>query len=107
MNSLLWALQILLALHTAMGAEWKFSHSNQVVPSLQVIPRGGWLALSVIELLWSLCLILPVVASLSILAPAAAACIAGEMLFFCGVHIYRGFGKVHGPLFYWLAVGVL
>ena len=104
MNIFLWVLQVLLALHTSVGAVWKFSHSNQVVPSLQVIPRSGWLTLSVIELVWSLCLILPLVAPLTVLAPVAATCIGGEILFFCGVHIYRGFGRVRGPLLYWLAV---
>src|SRR5215469_15201722 len=90
-----------------MGAVWKFSRSNQVVPSLQVIPRKGWLVLSSIELLWSLALILPVVQSLAMLAPIGAACIAAEMLFFCGIHVYRGFGKVPGPLLYWLVVAVI
>jgi hypothetical protein len=41
MNILLWILQILLALHTAMGAVWKFSHSaEQTMPSLKAIPHG-------------------------------------------------------------------
>jgi hypothetical protein len=42
MNILLWVLQILLALHTTMGAVWKFSHSEQTVPSLKAIPHGVW-----------------------------------------------------------------
>ena len=46
MNILLWVLQILLALHTAMGAVWKFSNSEQTVPSLKAIPHGAWLTLS-------------------------------------------------------------
>ena len=60
MNILLWVLQILLALHTVMGAVWKFSNSaEQTVPSLKAIPHGVWLAMSVFELLCSLGLILP------------------------------------------------
>ena len=43
-NVVLWILQVLLALHTAMGAVWKFSNSEQTVPSLQAIPHGAWLA---------------------------------------------------------------
>jgi hypothetical protein len=59
MNILLWVLQILLALHTIVGAVWKFSNSEQTVPSLQTIPHGIWLAMSIIELLCALALILP------------------------------------------------
>ena len=89
MNILLWVLQILLALHTTIGAVWKFSNSEQTVPSLKAIPHGVWLAMSVVELLFSLALILPALHKpLAILAPIAAACIAVEMLLFCAVHVY-------------------
>src|ERR1043165_20377 len=91
MNILLWVLQILLALHTIMGAIWKFSNPEQAVPSLQAIPHAVWLGMSVLELLFSLALVLPVLNKrLGILAPIAASCIAAEMLFFCGVHIFSG-----------------
>jgi hypothetical protein len=49
MNILLWALQILLALHTAVGAVWKFSHSEQTVPPLQAIPHQLWLVMAVMQ----------------------------------------------------------
>jgi hypothetical protein len=107
MNILLWGLQILLALHTAMGALWKFSNSEQTVPSLKMIPHEAWLAMSVIELLISLALILPALNKrLGILAPVAATCIAAEMLLFCGVHIYSG-DPDNGPMIYWIVVAVI
>jgi hypothetical protein len=107
MNILLWVLQIVLALHTVMGAVWKFSNSEQSVPSLKAIPHRLWLAMSVFELLCSLALILPAFnQSLAILAPIAAACIAGEMLLFSGLHIYSGDAK-HGPMIYWLVVAAI
>jgi uncharacterized membrane protein YphA (DoxX/SURF4 family) len=106
-NLLLWVLQILLALHTVMGAVWKFFNSEQTVPSLKAIPHGVWLALSVFELLCSLCLILPAFNKrLAILAPVAAACIAAEMVLFSGLHIYSG-DPNYGPLIYWLVVAVI
>ena len=37
MNPTLWVLQSLLALHTAIGALWKFSNSEQAVPSLSAL----------------------------------------------------------------------
>ena len=107
MNIVLWALQILLALHTAMGAIWKFSNSDKVVPSLRGISRGAWLVISAIELLLSLALVCTAVPSLAVLAPIAAACVAVEMLFFIGLHLHKGFGKVRGPMIYWLVVAVL
>ena len=107
MNILLWVLQILLALHTTMGAVWKFSNSEQTVPSLKAIPHGVWLAMSVVELLCSLSLIVPAFnQSLAILAPIAAACIAAEMLLFCGLHIYSGDAN-YNPMIYWLVVAAI
>lgn len=107
MNILLWALQILLAAHTVIGAIWKFSNSEQTVPSLSALPHGVWLAMSVLELSFSLGLILPALTKrLAILAPIAALCIAAEMLLFCGLHIYSG-DPNYGPAVYWLVVAAI
>ena len=79
MNILLWVLQILLALHTAAGAVWKFSNSEQTVPSLSAIPHGVWLAMSVFELACVVGLILPALyRPLAILAPIAAVGIGAD-----------------------------
>ena len=107
MNILLWGLQILLALHTIIGAVWKLTNSEQTVPSLQAIPHEIWLALSGIELLCSLGLIVPFFSKrLSVYAPIAATFIAVEMLLFCGVHIISG-DPNYGPMIYWLVVAVI
>lgn len=107
MNILLWILQILLALHTTVGAVWKFSNSELSVPSLSVIPHGVWLAMSVVELLCALCLILPAVSKrLGVLAPVAATCIAVEMLIYCGLDIFSG-NPDYGHLLYWLIVAAV
>ena len=107
MNILLWLLQIALALHTAMGAVWKFSNSEQTVPSLKAIPHGVWLAMGVFELLCSIALILPVFNKrLGILAAIAATCIAAEMLLFSGLHLYSG-DTNYGPMIYWLVVAAI
>jgi len=107
MNILLWALQILLALHTVMGAVWKFSNSDKVVPSLRGIPRGYWLAISALELLLSVGLVCTAIPGAALLAPIAAAGVVLEMLGFIGLHLYKGFGKVRGPLLYWLVVAIV
>jgi hypothetical protein len=107
MNILLWALQILLALHTAIGAVWKFSNSEQTVPSLNAIPHGVWLAMSVVELLCSLALILPAFNKpLAILAPIAAVFIGAEMLLFCALHLHSGDAN-YSPMIYWLVVAAV
>jgi len=107
MNILLWVLQILLALHTVMGAVWKFSNSEQTVPSLKAIPHGLWLSLSGFELLCSLGLVLPLFyRPLAIVAPVAAIGVAAEMLLFCGLHLASGEAN-YGPLIYWLVVALV
>lgn len=102
MNILLWTLQSLLALHTVTGAVWKFSHTERAVPSLQAIPHGLWVTLTVVELLCAVALVLPaLVRPLAWLVPLAAVVIAVEMLIFCGVHLASK-AAGNGPLVYWL-----
>jgi hypothetical protein len=105
MNILLWVLQILLALHTLIGALWKFSNSAaQAAPSLSAIPQGVWLAMSAFEILCSLGLILPAFNKrLAILTPIAAAGVAAEMLIFCALQLRSG-DPDYGPMIYWLVV---
>lgn len=107
MSVLLWVLQVLLALHTAMGAVWKFSNSEQSVPSLSALPHGVWSALSGLELLCAVMLVLPALrplrARVGVLAPVAAAAITAEMVLFCGVHLASAETN-HSELIYWLVV---
>jgi hypothetical protein len=104
MNIILWILQILLALHTITGAIWKFSNSEQTMGSLNVIPHGVWLGMSVIELLCSLGLVLAAFnKSLGKLIPIAAILIAAEMLFFTGLQISSG-DTNYSSVIYWLIV---
>ncbi len=107
MNILLWVLQALLAVHTVMGAVWKFSNTQQAVPSLSAIPHPLWLGLSGVELLCSVGLVLPAIyAPSAILAPIAASVIAAEMLLYCGVHLASG-EQNHSPIVYWLVVAAV
>ena len=107
MNILLWSLQVLLALHTFVGAVWKFSYSEQTVPSLNAMPHAVWLGLSVVELACSFGLIAPAIhKSLGNLAPVAALCIAAEMVLFTGFHIYSGEAS-YSPVIYWGVVAAV
>ncbi len=104
MTIILWILQILLALHTAMGALWKFSHSAQMVASLKALPQSVWLGMAACELTCSVALVLPLfIKSWGKLAAFGALAIAAEMLAFCGLHLRSGDSQ-HGHLAYWLIV---
>ncbi len=107
MNIFLWILQVLLALHTIMGALWKFSNSAQTVPSLKIIPHGVWLALAVVEILCGLGLILPVFSKrLGIAVPVAATLIAVEMMLFSGIDLFSG-NIDYNHIIYWLVVAAV
>lgn len=108
MNIFLWILQVLLALHTVMGAVWKFSHSaEQTMPSLKAIPSSVWWALAGVELLFALCLILPALYKpAAVLVPIAAIGIAVIMLSFCAIHFLAGNTDLGSPI-YWLVVAAL
>ena len=108
MNILLWTLQILLALHTALGGLWKFSNPVQtMVPSLAALPPGAWILLGVLELILASALIIPVFnKSWSKLVPFAALVIASEMLLFCALHFASG-ASFDGQVIYWLVVAGL
>ncbi len=108
MNILLWTIQVLLALHTAAGAAWKFRHSaEQTMPSLTAIPDGVWRGMGAVELLLGASLVVPALyAPLAILAPVAAALIALEMLLFCALHL-RSSESGAGPMTYWIVVAAV
>jgi len=106
-NILLWTFQVLLALHTAIGAVWKFSNSEQAVPSLSAIPHPVWLGMSVVELILAVALVLPALRKeLGFLAPVAAILVAVEMLLLCAVHLASG-NPNPGELVYWLVVAAV
>ena len=106
MNIALWVLQVLLALHTATGAMWKLTNSEQSVPSLSALPHAVWLALIGVELAATAGLVLPALnRSLGMTVPAAAIAIALEMFLFAGVHFTSGVSE-HGEVIYWLVVAV-
>ncbi|WP_324752024.1 DoxX family protein [Roseovarius sp. Pro17] len=107
MNIILWILQALLALHTAIGAGWKLLNSEQSIPTLTAIPHGVWMVLIPFELICAMGLVVPAIApSLGWLVPLAAIGIAIEMVVFSGVHLQAGADQ-NGPMFYWLCVAAI
>jgi len=106
-NIILWILQALLALHTAIGAGWKLFNSEQSVQTLNAIPHTGWMILIPLELICAVGLVVPALApSLGWLVPFAALGIAVEMLAFSGLHL-RASAADYGPMYYWLGVAAV
>lgn len=107
MNILLWILQVLLAFHTITGVFWKFSNSEQAVPSLAALPHAVWLTLAVLEFLCVLGLILPLfLKNKGKWAVFAALYITAEMLLFSVLHLFSAVTDI-SPLYYWLVVAVI
>lgn len=108
MNIIFWTLQILLAVHTIMGAVWKFTNPVQTaVPSLAALPNAAWLALGVVELFAAAALVAPVLnRGWSGLIIVAALFLVAEMLLFCILHLRAGHG-FNGQVIYWLVVAAL
>jgi heme/copper-type cytochrome/quinol oxidase subunit 4 len=106
-NIALWIFRLLLSLHTVTGAVWKFSNSEQTVPSLKALPHGVWLGLSVLELLVAVGLVVPARnVQLAKVAPIAALALVAEMLLFCALHLGSGQSE-HGEMVYWLVVALM
>lgn len=107
MNILLWVLQGLFGFHTLAGALWKFSNSEQTVPSLALLPNAVWLGLSVPEILAALLLVVPLfVHSLRKWIPYAALFVSFEMVLFSVIHFLSGEAD-HAPVMYWLVVAAI
>jgi uncharacterized membrane protein YphA (DoxX/SURF4 family) len=90
MNILLWVLQILAALLYGVSGVMKvylFDKVSEGVPSFGALPRGGWKALGILELVCTVGLIVPAAIHWHpTLTVVAAAVLAVESLVFVWVH---------------------
>ena len=94
MNILLWVLQVLAALLYAASGVMKvfmFDKVSKDVSSFGALPREGWMALGILELVCTVALIVPAALHWEpILTVVAASVLAIESLVFIGVHVkYR------------------
>jgi hypothetical protein len=83
MNVFLWILQAALALFCLAGGQYKIFHFDELakVPSAAALPRGGWGAIGVFEMLCAILLIVPAAAKwMPVLTPLAAAALVLESL---------------------------
>jgi hypothetical protein len=83
MNVLLWVLQVALALFCLAGGAYKLFQFDELakVPATAALPRAGWGAIGVLEMLCAVLLIVPMALNwMPILTPLAAAVLAVEAL---------------------------
>jgi DoxX-like family len=94
MNTLLWILQVLAALLYGASGVMKvflFDKISEGVPSFGALPRQGWMALGILELVCTVGLIVPAVFHWRpALTVVAAAVLAIESLVFVWVHVQYG-----------------
>src|ERR1051325_1883360 len=89
MNALLWVLQAGLALLYLAGGAYKVFRFDELAdqPWYGTLPRGGWGALGVFEILGAVLLIVPAAAKrMPVLTPLAAAALALETLALGGLY---------------------
>ena len=83
MNVLLWILQVVLALFCLAGGAYKLFQFDELakVPATAALPRAGWGAIGVLEMVCAVLLIVPMAVNwMPILTPLAAAVLAVEAL---------------------------
>ena len=87
MNILLWVLQIALAFLCLSGGAYKTFKFDELANQMRALPRGGWRALGVFEMLCGILLVVPAATNwMPILTPIAAAALALECLALAGVY---------------------
>ncbi|MDQ1550708.1 MAG: hypothetical protein QOD50_130 [Actinomycetota bacterium] len=111
MNVLLWVLQIALAfLYLAGGAYKVFSFAELAkVPATAALPRAGWGALGVLEMLCAVLLVVPAATRwMPVLTPLAAAVLALEALALAGLDAQYSLElAVTNPLVWVVVMGLI
>ena len=87
MNVVLWVLQVALALLYLAGGAYKTFMFDELASQMNALPRGGWAALGVLEMLCAVLLVVPAAAKwMPVLTPLAAAALALETLALAGLY---------------------
>src|SRR5438874_13080694 len=87
MNVLLWVLQIALALLYLAGGAYKTFKFDELANQMRALPRSGWRAVGVFEMVCAVLLIVPAAAKwMPVLTPLAAAALALETLALAGLY---------------------
>jgi uncharacterized membrane protein YphA (DoxX/SURF4 family) len=98
MNVVLWILQAALAFLYLAGGAYKVFKVDELTNHVRALPRGGWRALGVLEMLGGILLIVPAATAL------AAAVLALETLTLAWIYAGKSLKLVAANPFVWAAV---
>jgi uncharacterized membrane protein YphA (DoxX/SURF4 family) len=98
MNVVLWILQAALAFLYLAGGAYKVFKVDELANHVRALPRGGWRALGVLEMLGGILLIVPAATAL------AAAVLALETLALAGLYARHSLKLTAANPFVWAAV---
>jgi hypothetical protein len=111
MNVFLWILQVALALLSLAGGAYKVFSFDAVAnqPFFGALPRGGWSAIGVFEMLCAILLVVPAAAKwMPVLTPLAAAALALESLALGGLYARHSLElTAANPLVWVVLMGVI
>jgi hypothetical protein len=107
MNVLLWILQVALAVLSLAGGVFSFD-AVASQPFFGALPRGGWGALGVFEMLCAVLLVVPAAAKwMPILAPLAAAALGLESLALAVLYGRYSLALIPANPLVWVVAGAL
>ena len=109
MNVLLWVLQLVLALLCLSGGAYKAFKFDELATQMRSLPRGGWRALGVFELVCGILLVVPAATKwMPMLTPLAAAALALESLALAGMYArYSRKLTAANPLVWAIGMGLM
>ena len=109
MNVLLWVLQAVLALLYLSGGAYKVFSFDELATQWTELPRAGWSALGVFEMVGAVLLLVPAVTKWRpVLTPLAAAALALETLSLAALYASRSLElAVTNPLVWTAVMGLL
>jgi VIT1/CCC1 family predicted Fe2+/Mn2+ transporter len=109
MNTFLWVLQLVLAVMYLAGGAYKTFMFDELAGAMNALPRGGWGALGVVEMVGGLLLVVPWATGwMPHLTPLAAAVLTLETLGLAAFYAsYSVAIAVTNPMAWALVMGLL
>ena len=109
MNILLWILQLALAFLFFSGGAYKVFKFDGLAKHMSALPRSGWSALGVLEIVGAVLLVVPAALKvMPVLTPLAAAVLAVESLALAALYArYSLKPAASNPMVWALVMGVL
>ena len=109
MNIALWIVQLVLAVLCLAGGAYKTFAFGELATQMDALPRGGWAALGVFEMVCGLLLIIPALTKwMPVLTPLGAAALTLETLGLCALYAHYSLNlTATNPLIWAFAMALL